>query len=277
MIKKVKCPVRIDFAGGTTDIKSFSHKYGGVVLNAAINKYVTGKLIATNKKVSLEYSAQIPTSSGLGTSGAMTLLWLALINKTKDKKELAEQVYGISVARGIGESDGKQDQYAAAFGGINLMSFKKNKVNIKNLKLKKKTIKQLEKNLILVYTGKPHFSGDANKAMIDNLKKGKNVKNLKKIKKIALDMEKYLEKNNLGKFSELLNKETEQRRQLSDITVPKSTEKIIKKGLKYADAAKVLGSGGGGSILFYGNKNKIKKQFKHPIEFKFDWKGLKYL
>lgn len=87
IIKQVKAPVRIDFAGGTTDIQPFPKKHGGAVLNAAINKYITGKLVATDKTVGLGYSGNIPTSSGLGTSGVMNLVWLALISKTKNKLE----------------------------------------------------------------------------------------------------------------------------------------------------------------------------------------------
>ena len=83
-IKRVKAPVRIDFGGGTTDIEPFTYSHGGAVLNAAINKYIVGELIAGDKSVGLKYKGNIPTSSGLGTSGVMSLVWLALILKTKN-------------------------------------------------------------------------------------------------------------------------------------------------------------------------------------------------
>lgn len=275
-VKKVKAPVRIDFAGGTTDIKYFAERYGGAVLNCSINKYVYGELISDDKKVSLEYHADIPTSSGLGTSGAMNLVWLALISKIKDKKGLAENVYKLEQSQGL--VGGKQDQYAAALGGINLMLFNKNKVTIKKVKMNKKTIQKLEDSLVILYVGKPHFSGDANKLMIDNLKKETNVKALLEIKKIALEMKKALENSNLEKFAELLNKETGQRRQLAKETIPKLVQDYIDKGMKNgAVAAKVCGSGNGGSILFFGDKKKLKRTFKKGIiDFKFDWKGLQW-
>lgn len=279
MIKKIQAPVRIDFAGGTTDIKEFSSKYGGAVLNASINKYVTGTLESTDKKVSLDYSANIPTSSGLGTSGAMTLVWLALISKEKNKTKLCEEVYNISQAREL-FADGKQDQYAAAFGGINFMEFQKNgKVKVIKLKLKLSTIKKLENSLILIYTGKPHYSGNTNGHVIQHLKKGKNTSNLKKIKQIAIQMKQALEKDDLEKFAELLNEETKERAKLHPMIVPKTTKNIIDQGMKNgATGAKVLGSGGGGSILFYGNKNKLKKFFKgKAIGFRFDGGGIKWL
>lgn len=275
IIKQVKAPVRIDFAGGTTDIQPFPKKHGGAVLNAAINKYITGKLVATDKTVGLGYSGNIPTSSGLGTSGVMNLVWLALISKTKNKLELAEKAYKLE--QSIELMGGKQDQYASALGGINFLEFKNNKVKITKLNLNKKLIRELENSLVLVYTCKPRFSGDKNKLIINNLRKNKN--NLLKIKKIAYEMKSSLVKGDLGKFAELMNRETAERKKLhKDIFPPKIT-KIINQGMKSgAIAAKICGAGGGGSILFFGNKQKLKRKFgEKVIDFKFDFEGLRWL
>jgi len=274
IIKKVKAPVRIDFGGGTTDISPFKDKYGGAVLNAAINRYVVGELVASDENVGLRYSGNIPTSSGLGTSGVMNLVWLALISHTKDKLKLAEQVYDLEQVMGL--VGGKQDQYASVLGGINFLEFKRDKAKITRLKLPGKFIKRLENNLVLVYTGKPHFSSISNKLMIDNLKKGKNVKNLLRIKKIAYEMKKSLLKKDLEKFAELMNEETAEREKLHGSIVPLNIKKIIRIGMKNgAIGAKVCGSGGGGSILFFGDKNKLREKFKgRVIDFKFDFEGL---
>ena len=135
----VKAPVRIDFGGGTTDVQPFPKMHGGAVLNAAINKHIIGKLTSSDKKVSLDYSGNIPTSSGLGTSGVMNLVWLSLISKKKfadenDKIALAEETYKLEQITGL--VGGKQDQYAGALGGINFLEFNDNKVRIHRLKLK---------------------------------------------------------------------------------------------------------------------------------------------
>jgi len=276
--KKVQAPVRIDFGGGTTDISPFKDKYGGAVLNAAINKYVFGTLTTSNKKVGLEYHGDIPTSSGLGTSGVMNLVWLSLISKIKDKFELAEKVYSLEQAMGL--TGGKQDQYSSVLGGINFMEFKGDKVKVVRLNLKKKIIRQLEDNLVLVYTGKPHYSGTSNKLMIENLKKGKNTKNLIEIKNIAKQMKSSLLRGNLADFAELMNRETEERKKLHKTIVPSKTLKIINKAKKSgAIGAKICGSGGGGSILFFTDeRKKLLKKFKRKvIDFKFDFKGLRWL
>lgn len=287
-IKKVQAPVRVDFAGGTTDIYPFTHTHGGAVLNCGIQKYVTGKLIKTDKDVHLEYTGHTPTSSGLGTSGVMNLVWLALISQIESKRkgqvsyknrmELAEKVYALEQSMGL--VGGKQDQYAAAFGGINFIEFKGDKVKVEQLKLSKSFIKKLESKLVLVYSGKPHFSGNTNKSMMDNLKKGKNTKNFIAIKNIAIKMKNALKKEDLYKFANLMNEETTERKKLSRGIVGPQLQAFIDKGMKAgAISAKVCGSGGGGSVLFFtDNKAKLERTFKNNvIDFKFDFDGLKWL
>jgi|TARA_B100001964_G_C14244602_1_gene606769 D-glycero-alpha-D-manno-heptose-7-phosphate kinase len=285
-IKKAKAPVRVDFAGGTTDIKPFTYTHGGAVLNCGIQRYVTGKLVKTDKDTSLSYIGNTPTSSGLGTSGAMNLIWLALISQikptkkipTKTKLKFAEDVYKIEQAMGL--VGGKQDQYASAFGGINFIEFKRDNVKLEQLKLSKNFIKKLENKLVLVYTGKPHFSGNTNKLMIENLKRDKNTKNLLAIKNIAIQMKNALKRQDIYKFANLMNEETNERKKLHKDIVGKQSQDIIKKGMENdAISAKVCGSGGGGSILFFtDNKTKLKKAFKNKvIDFKFDFEGLRYL
>lgn len=281
-VKRVKAPVRIDFGGGTTDVQPFPKMHGGAVLNAAINRHITGELMSSDKKVSLSYSGNIPTSSGLGTSGVMNLVWLSLISKKKfadenDKISLAEGTYKLEQTTGL--VGGKQDQYAGALGGINFLEFNDNKVKIHKLKLKPAFIKKLEDNLILVYTGKPHFSGNTNSKMIEGLKSGKKVKNFLNIKRIAIEMKNALEKEDLYNFAELLNEETEEREKLNpEIVPPKIKEMITLAKKNGAIAAKICGSGGGGCILFFGDKSKIRKVFKEKcIDFKFDFEGLHWI
>jgi len=92
-------------------------------------------------------------------------------------------------------------------------------------------------------------------------------------------MKQALEKDNLEKFIGLLNQETTERAKLHPMIVPHSTKRIINQAMKNgAIAAKVLGSGGGGSLLLYGNKTKLKNKFKdNAIDFRFDWNGMRWL
>jgi len=287
-MKKVRAPVRVDFGGGTTDIYPFTHTHGGAVLNCGINRYVVGKIIKTDENVHLEYTGNTPTSSGLGTSGVMNLVWLALISQIrfrkkgavsfKNRMDLAAGVYALEQSMGL--IGGKQDQYAAAFGGINYIEFNGDKVKLEQLKLSPTFIKKFESKLVLVYTGKPHFSGNTNRSMIDALEKGKNTKNLVRIKNIAKEMKDALKKEDLYKFANLMNEETVEREKLHRGIIGPHLQNFIDKGFKNGViAAKVCGSGGGGSILFFTNeREKLIKVFgKKVINFKFDFGGLKWL
>jgi len=244
LIKRVRAPVRIDFAGGTTDISPFRDEYGGAVLNAAINKYVYGELVSDDKSTKLEYHADVPTSSGLGTSSSMNDVWVALITHLKDKRIISEDVFNIEHAITESAVNGKQDMYAAAYGGINYMEFIGDKVIVHPLKLKEKTLKELEGSLVLVYSGISHLSGTSNKAAIDNLLKGKNTDQLIRLKEIAGEMKNALIKGDLYMFANLMNKETIERRKLSKITISPKLQEIIDLGMKngalgakYAEAA----------------------------------------
>ncbi|MFA5856979.1 MAG: hypothetical protein WC867_06470 [Candidatus Pacearchaeota archaeon] len=279
-IRKVSAPVRIDFAGGTTDIKPFTNTHGGAVLNCTIDRYVYGTLTGTDHNTKLEYHADIPTSSGLGTSSAMNVVWVALTSKLTNKPEIARSVFHIEQAVSTSRVNGKQDMYAATFGGINYMEFIGDEVKVHPLNLRKEFIKKFNDRLVLVYSGKGHLSGNSNKAMIDNLLKGKNTKNLIRIKEIAGEMRTALIKEDLYEFAYLMNKETEERRKLSKVTVSKQLQKIIDDANKNgAIGSKICGSGGGGSVLLFAeDKNKLVKFFgKKVIPFKFDFDGLKWL
>lgn len=278
-IKTARAPVRIDFGGGTLDIYPIPHQIGGAVLNAAINRYVRGKLIADRNKTILNYKADVPTSSGLGTSSAMNLLWLSLISRTRNKIELAEHVYGLE--RILGVVGGKQDQYAVALGGINFFEFKKDKVFITKMNLKKKIIEDLERNLLLCYMGKPRLSSDVNRLVMDNFNRGnkKTINILKSIKDVTYEMKNALLKGDLMKFGFLFNEEWKNRKRLHRLVTTTKIDRLVKLGLKNgAVGAKLCGAAGGGSILYYcNNKTKLRKKLKREkiINFKFDFDGLK--
>ncbi len=273
-----RAPVRIDFGGGTTDIFPISKKIGGCVLNAAINHYVNGSLVKLPNRTALEYHSDLPTSSGLGTSGSMNVVWLALTTRFKDKKDLAEWAYKIENATMV--TGGKQDQYAAVLGGINFLKLTNHhKVKIERLKLPTSFLKKFEDRLFLDYTG-PRMSSDVNQTIVNNFIHG-NKKTVQAFREIIVNTKKMknaLLQKDLDQFANLLNKEWALRKKLH----PGVTTRIIEGRIKFAmengaSAAKVCGAGGGGCILFYAeNKNELVKKFKNKlIPFRFDHEGLK--
>ncbi len=278
MIKIARAPVRIDFAGGTTDIYPFTHRYNGCVLNAAINRYVKGKLTSTKDETKLSYYADIPTGSGLGTSSSMNVVWLGLVSNIKDKKNVADTVYRLEQDMEI--VGGKQDEYAAAFGGINFLEFNKDRVVRTAVNINKKVISKLESSLLLVYVGKPRYSSRINGLVIKNLRNNHKatIAALKNVKEIAIEMKESLEHSRMERFSRLMNEEWLNRKRLHPMVTNARLDGLIRKGMENgARAAKVCGAAGGGSILFYAsNKPKLINKLKHEkiIDFKFDFNGL---
>lgn len=283
MIRTAKAPVRIDFAGGTTDIPPFPQERGGAVINAAIDKYVEGKIEKTTQGLSLSYDCKVPTHFGLGTSGAMSLVWLALVLNYRDRKALAEGVFKLD--RVLGLTSGKQDQYASAFGGINYLEFIGDKVKMRHINLSKAKITKFENNLVLGYSEKMRRHEDLNKLVIDKLKKRNKqvIDSLENVKKIALEMKKALARGNLRKFAELMNQEWKNRKQMFPNYMTKQIDMVIKKGIESgALGAKVCGSGNGGVVLFYTeDKEKLKRNFGgfkklKYLDFKIDLKGMQF-
>ena len=188
-----RSPLRISLGGGGTDLPSYYSQYGGVLLAAAIDKYV---YVTVNRPfsngISLKYSiienvstidevshpiirealrilnletpqieissiADIPAGTGLGSSGSFTTALLKALHsfyrKTIHSSELAELACLIELEK-LKEPIGKQDQYIAAYGGISEFTFEKDgSVKVTPLALSMNTIHDLEDNLLLFFTG----------------------------------------------------------------------------------------------------------------------------
>jgi D-glycero-alpha-D-manno-heptose-7-phosphate kinase len=155
----VRCPVRIDLAGGWSDVPAYCNIKSGEVVNVAINHYVTAKkVIDQNRKMTVQYSTETPIGSGLGTSGAMNVALLATIaGEGKELGEIAELAYQFESL--LGNTGGRQDQWASAFGGINHLTFRGDAVEIKRLNPSIKFCTWLQTHLLLFDTNIQHLSG----------------------------------------------------------------------------------------------------------------------
>ena len=151
-----KAPVRIDLAGGWSDAAPFCEQVGGDVVNVAINHYAHAEMTTDEDgKISVNYGCDIPVGSGLGTSGAINVALMAAIKGAENSEELAfkfEQV--------LGNHGGRQDQWAARYGGIQHLKFIGQDVERVHLVPPPSFNRWLEKHLILADTGVRHSSGD---------------------------------------------------------------------------------------------------------------------
>ena len=155
----VRCPVRIDLAGGWSDVPAYCNIKSGEVVNVAINHYVTAKkVIDKNRKITVQYTTETPIGSGLGTSGAMNVALLAAIaGEGKELGEIAELAF--QFASLLGNTGGRQDQWASAFGGINHLTFRGDGVEIKRLNPSIQFCTWLQTHLLLFDTNIQHLSG----------------------------------------------------------------------------------------------------------------------
>ena len=157
---RVRAPVRVDLAGGWTDCAPYTHDHGGEVINFAINRYIEAKMqIDDDGKMSVEYSSDCPTSSGLGTSGALNVAFLAAISgEGRSPQEIAELAFQFEAL--LGNRGGRQDQWAAAGGGFQHLMFHGENVEIMPFEAMPSATRWLERHMVLAYTNISHTSGE---------------------------------------------------------------------------------------------------------------------
>ena len=317
--------LQISLGGGGTDFKSYYSEKEGFLVSAAIDKYVyvtiiepfspgfflkyskqentdslskiehpiireTLKLITPNlTKLELATLADIPSGTGLGSSGSFTCALISALYANKghyiDKMTLAELACDIEINK-LKQPIGKQDQFISAFGGINSIDFNKNdETKVQPLNISSETIYNLEDNLLLFFTG---FSRKASDILQDqeekSISKDKEMfKNLDFIKSIGLESKKALEKNNLDDFAKLMHEHWLFKKKRSTNISNKLINDLYDLGFKNgASGGKLVGAGGGGFLMFYANdkiklRNVMKNKGLIEVRFKFDYDGTKVI
>ena len=165
MARKVvaRAPVRLDFAGGWTDVAPYTFEMGGEVVNLAIDKYATATLEVDDDGIlSVSFSCEVPVGSGLGSTGAINVALMGAINaielNNESRKELAEQAFQFEAL--LGNKGGRQDQWAASHGGWNHLMFMQDSVEEIPLSPLTSATKWLQRQLVIVNSNIPHVSGD---------------------------------------------------------------------------------------------------------------------
>ncbi len=194
---RVKAPVRIDLAGGWTDCAPFSHDHGGEVVNVAIDQYIKASFkIDDDELISVHYESEVPGSSGLGTSAAMNVAFLSAISgEGRSPSEIAELAYQFEAL--LGNRGGRQDQWAAAGGGIQHLMFTGESVEILPFEPLPSAKRWLQRQMILAYTGISHVSGDIHQGVWDRYDAGDEVvmESLMVIRKAARQLADGLQKD----------------------------------------------------------------------------------
>lgn len=199
-----------------------------------------------------------PAGSGLGTSSTLVVSiigafteWLSL---PLGEYDIANLAYSIE-REDLMLAGGKQDQYAATFGGFNFMEFyADNKVIVNPLRVKSKTLNELSRNIVLYYTETSRMSSDIIKMQQDNVKKNntKSLEAMHKIKQQAILMKEALLRDDLDEMGHILNIGWEYKKQMAKGITTELFEDVYKTALKTgATGGKISGAGGGGYIFFY--------------------------
>lgn len=202
-------------------------------------------------------SCDVPPGSGLGTSSTMVVAilkafteWLNLPLGDYDMARLAYQIERID----LGLSGGKQDQYAATFGGFNFIEFNDNdRVIVNPLRIKRWIIDELEVSMVLFYTGESRSSDKIIKEQQKNTQEGKKlpVEATHSIKKNSYAMKDLLLKGEIVQFSKALGKEWENKKKMASSITTKHIDKIYEAAISAgAYGGKVSGAGGGGFMIF---------------------------
>lgn len=204
--------------------------------------------------------SDIPASSGMGSSstfcvGLLNALY-ELKNIKKNKKIIAEEAANIEINI-LKRNNGKQDHFAASYGGFNRFNFYNNKTIVKKYKLSKINLDKLKNNSLLMWTG---ITRDASKILKDQ--NNQIVKNNNKLHELLnlvneLEIIFYNNKINIKKIGNILNKNWVLKKNFATSITNKKIDKAYKIAIKNgAYGGKILGAGGGGFLYLIAPKNK---------------------
>jgi D-glycero-alpha-D-manno-heptose-7-phosphate kinase len=310
-----RAPFRVSFCGGGSDIPSFYEKYGGCVLSTSIRKYVYLAINkAFNKEsITLKYSkteivtdpdkiehrifrqvlkdfgvkgieitsmADIPSGTGLGSSSSFTVALLKLLYTWTERSvstyKVAKEACDVEINQ-LGNPIGKQDQFAAAFGGLRYYEFCPDGfVKVEPVIMKHESYVKLQNNLLMFYTGDVRDANNILAKETKNLADDKaKIESTKKLCEMTHTLKDALEDNNVDILGDILAASWEIKKSLASGISNPLIDEAYSKGIKAgATGGKLLGAGGGGFLLFYvptpEAKAKVRLALSNMTEMAFE-------
>jgi D-glycero-alpha-D-manno-heptose-7-phosphate kinase len=320
-----RSPLRISLGGGGTDIPSYYQEHEGFLLAAAIDRYVYVTVMRPfTEGIYLKYSeieheaqvsnvkhpiirevlaeldlktpqieittlADIPSGTGLGSSGSFTTALVKALyahyRKNIHPAQLAELACKIEIER-LGEPIGKQDQYIAAYGGITEFTFHKDgSVSSAPLNLSVQTVHDLEDNLLLFFTGIARSASSILKDQVDKSKANneKMLDNLHFTKDLGLRSKAALLQGDTKRFGQLMHEHWEHKKSRSNGMTSDFIDSAYTQAIQSgAVGGKLVGAGGGGFLMFYASdkerlRDKMSDVGLEEVRFKFDFEGTKVI
>jgi D-glycero-alpha-D-manno-heptose-7-phosphate kinase len=315
-----RTPLRISIGGGGTDLPSYYRRDGALVVSAAINKYVfisinrtfvddyflkysslervntveqidhpivreALRLTGVGPGVEIVSMADIPAGTGLGSSGTFTVGLLRALYAFKREHitahALAEEACHIEIDV-LGLPTGKQDQYAAAFGGLSCFEFHADdRVTVSPLAISNSTLQDLEEHLLLFFTG---YSRAASSILDDQKRRSEAgdaamLESLRYTDQLGRRIRDSLEAGDTWQFAELMREHWEFKRNRSEGMSNEHIDRSYEVGLKNgALGGKLVGAGAGGFLLFYAQdpdalRRAMAAEGLQEVRFFFDHDG----
>lgn len=257
--------------------------------NLDLVKAVIRRLNRDNNDQGLDFflHSDAPPGSGLGSSSTVVVAliglfkhWLHLPLTNYEIADLAYQIERID----LGIKGGKQDQFAATFGGFNFIEFYRDATVVNPLRVPSDVLNELHYNLLLCYTGKTRLSARIIDTQVEGYVQGKEdvVRAMDELKAIATDLKNALLQGRLNDFGALLHEAWMSKKkmaaQISDPHIDELYEIARKHG---ALGGKISGAGGGGYMFFYcqfDKKHIVAEQLERlgaqVVDLNFDFHGL---
>jgi D-glycero-alpha-D-manno-heptose-7-phosphate kinase len=277
-----RAPTRIDFGGGWTDVPPYDVEQGGFVCNVAISRYATVRvsplaeasataelvvqrdgdralLAAVARRYGvrgarLTLTNDFPVAAGLGGSSAAGVAAIAAAlkwrNETRSRSEIAEASRELEVLE-MGIPGGRQDHYAAAYGGALGLHFRKWS-GVEPITLSAKTMEELPRRCVVMYTGESRISANTITAVMGSYREESSAVRaaLRRMRDLALDMVPALASGDLDTLGRLVGEQWTYQRSLDPAIPTPLIDRMIETAMKNgAVGCKALGASGGGCVL----------------------------
>ena len=288
-----RTPLRMSFVGGGSDLPVFYRRFGGAVVSTAINQFVyvtinkkfddrirvsysrteearsverirhplvreAMKLLRIPGGVEITSIADIPAKgTGLGSSSSFTVGLLHVLHAHAERYASAEQLAREACVTEIercGEPVGKQDQYAAAFGGLNFIQFNPDdSVTVEPIICERETIRQIQAHTLVFYTGITRSASvllKQQQSAVGAEKKKQQV--LRKMVGLAHQLRDDLQRNRIAALGEIIDENWRLKKSLAAGIAPDVIDAWYARARKAgATGGKLLGAGAGGFLMFY--------------------------
>jgi len=238
--------------------------------------------------VNLFLASEVPPGTGLGSSAAVCVNLLktlsVFLERELSEQDLAETAFHIAKDM-LRKPVGKQDEYAVAIGGLNVVHFQASGVTVEPLALSADSLVDLEQNLMLFFTGSARDSSEILAEQDRSVRSSQEdvVGALTALKELVLPMREALDTSDLGRFGKLLDESWKIKKKVSSrISNPRINEIYDAALARGALGGKVTGAGGGGFLLLYCEKQKqdsvraaMREFGLKEMKFHFDLAGTK--